>query len=128
MKFITNANSRSLDQITPTLPTMEATISDWFQNLTFTVIKKETINFEVVETRTNIQFQGIVEFQSPQNLDISPTGQRKWKKMSVWATPDLTLNPDDIFIYQGIPFRVMYKNDWSAYGYNSFECVEDFRK
>jgi len=128
MKFITNANSRSLDQMTPTLPNMEATISDWFQNLTFTIVKKETINFEVVETRTNIQFEGIVQFQNHQNLDISPTGQRKWKQMSVWATPDLTLNPDDIFIYKETPFRVMHKNDWSAYGYNSFECIEDFRK
>jgi hypothetical protein len=128
MKFITNANSRPLNKITPTLPSMEATISDWFQNIIFTVIRKETINFELVETRTDIQFQGIVQFQSQQNLDISPTGQRKWKLMSVWATPELTLNIDDIFTYQGMPFRVMHKNDWSAYGYNSFECMEDFRR
>ena len=124
--LIINANTRTLDQIAPTLPNMRDALNEWFQNIVFTMVKKMTTNFELVETNTQIQFQGVVENIKPQDLDMRPEGQRKWRYISVWATPELELNPDEIFTYQGINYRVMTKNDWSSYGYVEYECAEDY--
>lgn len=124
--FITNANSRTLDQISPTLPQMNLT--SWFQNITFTVVKKQTINFEVVETQTKLVFQGIVETVDPSKLTVTNVGERRWNQMSVWTTTDLELNNDDLFYYLGVPYRVMQKYDWAPYGYFQYECSEDYKK
>lgn len=125
--IIFNANSRTLDQITPNLPNMGATLTEWLQTITFTVVKKTTENFQVIETVKSIVFEGIVENVQPQNLDIRQEGQRKWRYISVWSTIDLELNPDDKFDYQRVKYRVMSKNDWSNYGYIQYECVEDYQ-
>lgn len=124
--IITNANSRTLDQIAATVPNMSETVSEWFQNVIFDLIKKITVNFEVQELHTQIIFQGIVENISPQQLEMKPEGQRKWQWISVWATPELILQPDDIFRYRDKNYRVMSKNDWSAYGYVQYEAMEDY--
>jgi hypothetical protein len=123
--LITNANSKPLDQITPTLPQMNLT--SWFQTITFTVVRKQTVNFELVETQTQIVFQGIVETVDPIKLTVMPLGERRWNQMSVWTTTDLELAPDDIFYYQKTPYRVVRKYDWQPYGYYQYECSEDFK-
>jgi hypothetical protein len=124
--LITNANSLTLDKISPTVPHMNLT--SWFQTITFTLVKKTTVNFEVVETQTQIVFQGIVETVDPSKLTVLPVGERRWNQMSVWTTIDLELNNDDMFYYMGTPYRVMKKYDWAPYGYFQYECSEDFKK
>lgn len=125
-QFIVNANSKPLDQITPTVPTMNLT--SWFQNITFTIIKKTLINFEIIETQTQIVFQGIVETVDPAKLSVLPLGERRWNQMTVWTSTDLELNIDDVFIYQQVPYRVTRKYDWQPYGYLQYDCAEDYKK
>lgn len=126
--LIFNANARTLDKITPNVPNVQDTLNDWFQTIVFTRIKKETINFQVVETLTEIAFRGVVENIAPSELDMMPEGQRRWEYISVWATPELELNIDDRFKYQSKNYRVTKKNDWSVYGYVQYECTEDYTK
>lgn len=126
--MIFNANTKTLDQITPNLPNMSGVLTDWMQTIIFNMIKKTTDNFQVVETEKQIVFQGIVENLKPTDLEMKPEGQRKWRWISVWATPELELEIDDRFSYQHVNYRVMSKNDWTAYGYASFECMEDYEK
>jgi hypothetical protein len=124
--LITNANSRSLDQISPTLPQMNLT--SWFQTITFTVVRKAIVNFETIETQTKVVFQGIVETVDPTKLTVLPVGERQWNMISVWTSTDLELSPDDLFYYNNAPNRVMQKYDWQPYGYIQYECSEDFKK
>lgn len=126
--MIFNANTRTLDNISPNLPNMENTIMDWMQTIIFTMIKKTTENFQVIEKETKVVFQGIVENIKPSNLDMKPEGQRKWRWISVWSSPELELQIDDRFNYQHVNYRVMSKNDWSVYGYVQYECMEDYEK
>jgi hypothetical protein len=126
--LIFNANSKTLDQMAMTLPDLQDALMGWFQNIVFTRIKKETVNFQVVETFTEIAFRGVVENVSPSNLDMKQEGQRRWEYISVWSTPDLELSIDDRFKYQNKNYRVLQKNDWSAYGYVQYECTEDYTK
>lgn len=127
MSGIFNANSRPLSSGTPSLPNMREAMLDWFQVLTFTLIRKETINFQLVETKTPITFRGIVQNGTPSTLEMKPEGQRKWDYIDIWATPELKLGIDDVFGYMGKNYRIISKNDWSQYGYNQFQAVEDYR-
>ena len=125
--IIVDAASKTLDQLSPTTPNMRDTVSEWFQTLEFTLIKKAVDNFELVETRTTIIFQGIVESITPQQIQMRPEGERKWGYINVWASAELVLSIDDVFRYQQVNYRVVSKNDWSAYGYVQYECAEDYR-
>ena len=124
--LIVNANTRTLDRVTPNLPNMRETMTEWFQPLQFILVKKSVENFEAVETQTVVSFSGIVENISPQELQMRPEGQRKWEYINVWAGPELELSVDDIFRYQNKNYRVMTKNDWSSYGYVQYQCAEDY--
>lgn len=125
--MIVNANSKNLTEITGTLPNMAGTLSDWFQPITFVVIKKETINFQLVEKQYPITFKGVVESVSPKTLDQSSIGQRIWDRINVWTLPNSGLTVDDRFQYGAKYFRIIKMNDWMQYGYQEFECVEDYQ-
>jgi hypothetical protein len=126
--LIINANAKNLDQITPSLPNMTSTLTDWFQVITFVMIKKKVENFQVSESPTSITFQGVVENIKASNLEMRPEGQRKWAWISVFTTPELELEIDEVFRYQNKNYRVMTKNDWGVYGYLEYECMEDYTK
>lgn len=128
MKPIFNANSLTLDKITGSLPNVSGALLDWFQPITFVIIKKTTVNFKLVEERSNYTFMGVVESQTPQQLQMKPEGQRSWNYLNIWSLPNVSLKIDDIFCYQGKDYRVLSKNDWSQYGYAEFECVEDYKR
>lgn len=128
MKPIFNANSLTLDKITGSLPNVSGALLDWFQPITFILIKKTTVNFKLVEERSNYTFMGVVESQTAQQLQMKPEGQRSWNYINVWALPNVALKVDEVFCYQEKEYRVLRKNDWSQYGYAEFECVEDYKR
>jgi hypothetical protein len=105
---------------------MTEAMSNWYQPITFVLITKETINFQVVETRAEIMFNGVVESITPTALMIKPEGQRNWNYINVWVSGSIDLKNDDQFLYQSKVYRVTMENDWSPYGYQQFECVEDY--
>ena len=125
---ITNAKDTTLDQITGTLPNVSNAMLDWFQKITFILIKKSVVNFKLLEERSPYIFMGIVESITPTKLLMKPEGQRQWNYLNIWTLPNVELKIDDIFSYMGKEYRIERKNDWSVYGYLEFEAVEDYKK
>ena len=78
------------------LPFVGSALIDWFQAVTFTLVAKAVVNFEVVETLTTSSFYGVRQPMGPQELKIKPEGQRSWEWEQIHATPDLILKTDDI--------------------------------
>ncbi len=105
---------------------MSSTIVGYFQNLTFTTIVKTIVNYEVVETLTNIDFMGVWQPMSPQKLVMKAEGQRSWSWFQCHSTRDLGLNTDEKITYLGISYRIMSKLDYAAYGYYEYELVLDY--
>lgn len=99
-----------------------------FQLLTFKQITKTVdATFQVIETATSLQFQGVVQPFTAQQLRMKSEGQRLWKWSTIHALPVLSLKPDDVLIDQaGVQYRVMGKKDYSAYGYQEYEIIEDY--
>lgn len=123
---IQNAKNVLVSQNPGTLPNMSDAILNWFQAMTFTTIVKTVVNFVVVETPTNVTFQGVWQPFTTQQLVMKPIGQRDWKWFTVHAQISLALSPDDVITYQGTQYRVVEKLDYSSYGYFEYHLVQDF--
>lgn len=123
---IQNASDIPLTQNQGNLPNMGDALLSWFQAMTFTVVTKQTVNFVVVETGTDVSFQGVWQPFGPQDLAIKPRGERDWKWFMVHADPTLVLSPDDVVKYQGTQYRVKEKLDYVPYGYVQYNLIQDF--
>ena len=99
------------------LPQVGEVLPSWFQPLTFDVITKTVVNYEVAETKITISTQGVRQPMSAQQLQIKPEGQRAWK----WET-----KVDDIIIFDGVKYRVAERWNWSEYGYLEYHICQAY--
>lgn len=124
---IHNAADVTLDKQPGTLPNVADTLANFFQLLTVRQVTKTVVNFQLSETATTVQFQGALMPFPAQQLRMKPEGQRAWKWKKIFTWPSVTLNPDDIVLTQdGTQYRVMNKSDFKEYGYDEYDCTEDY--
>lgn len=108
------------------LPNVAGAMRSWFQPLVFTQVEKTVVNYKNVETVTSLNFLGVWQPFTAQQLEMKPEGQRMWKWFMLHAEPTLALIPDEIVYYQDVRYRVMEKNDYQRYGYIEYHLVEDY--
>lgn len=123
---ILNARDVLLSANPGTLPNVQDAMTSWFQVLTFTKIKKEIVNFQLVETSESTTFCGVRQPFTAQQLSMKPDGQRNWKWETIHAFPNLILKPDDVIVFSGCVYRVMQKTDYKEYGYIEYQIVQDY--
>lgn len=109
-----------------TLPSMLDAMLDWFQPMTFTTIVKTIVNFQVIETATNVNFYGVWQPFTAQQLMMKAEGQRMWKWFTVHSDPTLVLIPDEVVTYQGTQYRVKEKLDYTSYSYVEYHLIQDY--
>lgn len=122
--IITNAKDKPLTY--SGLPQVGEVLPSWFQTLTFDVVTKTIVNYEVEETTLTITTQGVRQPMSAQQLSIKPEGQRAWKWETLHCLPDVKLRVDDIVIFDGVKYRVMERWDWSEYGYAEYHICQAY--
>jgi hypothetical protein len=108
------------------LPFVGDAMQGWWQPMTFELIGKTILDHAVIETKTRINFRGVRQPLSPQQLAIKPEGQRAWKWQMIHAEPSLQLKNDDVIYYNGVRYRVMNRSDYTEYGYMYYEIVQDY--
>ncbi len=126
MALFQNAKNIPLNAQPGTLPDVSGAMLNWFQPCVFGVVVKTEVNYQVVETMENIQFQGVVQPLSAKRLMMKPEGQQAWTWLWVHAEPTLKLNTDQVITYLGVQYRVMALKNYEAYGYVEYELVEDY--
>lgn len=126
VQWINNAKDVPLNANTGTLPDMADTLMDWFQPLTFGLITKTVVDFQLVETVVDINFHGIIQPLSGKQIAMKPEGQRQWNWIMVHSDLKLSLQIDDVVIFLGEQYRVQNKKNYSLYKYQYYELVEDF--
>lgn len=124
--MIKNGKDVPLGSSFSTLPDVSDVLPDWFQNLTFQLVTKGLVDYEVVEILTTINTQGVRQPMSAQRISIKPEGQRAWKWETIHCLPDVKLNVDDIIIFDGVKYRVMNKWNWAEYGYLEYEICQEY--
>jgi len=123
---IHNGKDVPLQQQPGTLPNMADTVMNYFQLLVMEKITKTTVNFQLVETTTPIQFQGVVTTEPKRTLRMMPNGQRLWKVKMLYCLPTVLVAPDDIVKYENVQYRVGASVDFKQYGYMMYELLEDY--
>ena len=128
---IANASNVPLNQRAGTVPNMEGALDNWLQPMTFTRVTKETIAFQVVETRVDINFWGVIQPMSYKELQLVPEGQRSWCWLSLVAkcAPNdsiLTLDTDEIVTWNGKQTRIMARKHYGLYGFIKYHLVQDW--
>jgi hypothetical protein len=108
------------------LPQVGEVLTSWFQPLTFEVITKTVVNYEVQETRQTITTQGVRQPMSAQQLAIRPEGQRAWKWETIHCLPDVKLRVDDIIIFDGVKYRVAERWNWAEYGFCEYHICQAY--
>lgn len=123
---IFNAKNLLLNHNSGTLPEVADTIMDWFQPMTFEIVTKAVVGFQLKETPTSISFQGVWQPYQPRELDMQAHGQRKWGWYRLHALPGIDLLTDDVVIYLGIQYRVLSKLTYKLYGYDEYKLLVDY--
>jgi hypothetical protein len=123
---VASANTLSVQDAATALPSMSETITGWFVPLTLIRVVKTVADFETKEVRREINCLGMVQPFGPRELRMKPEGQRSWNWQMLHTTPDVALKNDEEFTIRGTRYRVMSQQNWSAYGYISYELVQDY--
>ena len=149
--IIANASNKSIKAVNGTVPDVSGAMHDWFQPMVFVQVSARTAQgfvlsygqiaygltmetstafglpgFQVVETKTPINYQGVIQPLDAQELAMLPEGQRAWRSWLLHAEPVLSLKVDDIVIYDNVSYRVKSLRDYSLYNYMTYSLLEDW--
>ena len=124
--MIKNGSSVLLKDQKGSLPNVSTALDNWFQNISFVKIVKSVINGRVSEVETVIEFRGVWQPMSSQELERKTEGQRDWRWFTIHSDVDIELKPDDKIIYKNREFRVIKKDDYEIYGYYKYDVVEGY--
>lgn len=123
---IANGCNTPINQRTGTVPDVSGALQDYFQPMTFEPVGKVVNGFQVVETGTAITFRGTAQPLTERQLMLKPEGQRAWSWFLVHSDPVLSLNVDDVVVWNGKQTRVMARKDFAIYGYVEYSLVQDW--
>ena len=126
MSYIINGSQTPINANSGTVPNMSAALLNWFQPMTFGLLVKEVSGFQVVETETPIEFRGVWQPLSGQQLALKPEGERGWDWYWLHSDPSLNLKLDDIITYLGTRYRVMSQKDYTLYKYKEWTLVNEW--
>lgn len=126
MSTIANGADRPLFAKAGTVPDVSGALQDYYQALVFTRVAKLVEGFQVVETPTPVHFRGTIQPFTKRQLLLKPEGQRAWSWFTVHSDPVLTLQVDDVVLWNGKQTRVMARTDFALYGYVEYELVQDW--
>lgn len=112
-------------------PIMGAAMAGWQNALRFIKITQTIIDGIVKDSRSTVNFQGVVQPLEPRKLYLKPEGQRSWTWLQVHAAvgPGLKieLSPNDRVDWSGDVFKVMNEYNYSQNGYIEYHLVKDFQ-
>lgn len=127
LRTIINGNTVPLNDIRGTVPDVSGAMTDRFQLMTFTIVTKNVVNFQVVEVPTSISFWGNIVPFSDNQLRMLPEGQRtQWQYFDMYAEPATVLKPDEVIDYLGVQYRVLARRDYTLYGYVQYTLITDW--
>ena len=102
-------------------------VESWSSPYTIYLIKKELIDYELVETKTPIEIRGMVQNLTMQMLDIKPVGERNWRRYKIIST--YHFKNDDLVEVDNQRFRVLgTDNENTYYGYYRYNLIEDYKE
>lgn len=126
MGTINNASNQPIFAKAGTVPDVSGALQDYYQNMIFTKVTKQTSGFQVQELGLPINFRGLIQPYGDRKLLLLPEGQRAWTWFTLHSDPVLTLQVDDVVIWNGKQTRIMSRKDNFLYGFIEYSIVQDW--
>lgn len=126
MKTLANGANNPLFFRQGTVPDVSGALQDYYQAMVFEPVVKTVIGFQAQEVPNPINFRGVVQPLTERQLLLKPEGQRAWTWMLLFSDPVLTLQVDDVVVWNGKPTRIMGREDFALYGYVKYSMVQDW--
>lgn len=125
--FPSAANRPLSDQIQAG-PSAASIILGWLKPISLGRVVSSVVDARIVEQVTPLLTRGVFMPLSGRELELKPEGERSWNWVKIFATPDLTLAPDDVIEHKGTRYRVEKQTDWGSNGYVRYEAVNEYTK
>lgn len=123
---ISNAANRPLFSRAGTVPDVSGALTDYYQPMVFVPVTKLVEGFQVVEVGNPINFQGTWQPFTQRQLGLLSEGERSWTWFMLHADPVLTLQTDDVVLWNGKQTRIASRKDYQLYGYVEYTLVQDW--
>lgn len=126
MATIANGANVPLFAKSGSVPDVSGAMQDYFQPMTFEPVAKSVSGFQAVEVGSPVTFRGCLQPFTDRQLLLKPEGQRAWTWFTLFADPVLTLEVDDVVIWNSKQTRVMSRKDFGLYGYVEYTACQDW--
>lgn len=126
MTKMNNAANRLFNLRQGSVPDVSGALQDYFQPMTFKKLIKSTQGFQVDEKAIPVNFQGVLQPLTERQLFFKPEGQRAWSWFLLHSDITLSLQVDDVVVWNGKQTRVMSRKDFAMYGYIEYHLVQDW--
>lgn len=111
------------------MPNMSGTLTDWEVSLTLVKITQNIIEGDLVTTETTINFQGVWQPLSAEQLQLLPEGQRSWENCWVHArASQLNLETASKVIFKGKRYKITQKKDYGLNGFVEYMLIRDYEE
>lgn len=124
------SRNRSITGITkPGMPQMDTTLTGWEVPLTLVKITQNVIEGDLVATETQIDFKGVWQPLSAEQLNLLPEGQRSWE--NVWIhckASQLNLETASKVIFNGKRYKITQKKDYGLNSYVEYMLIRDYEE
>lgn len=117
---------KTLDQYSG-MPQIQSAFMGWTTSITLSIITQAVTNGFIVDSSTEVTFDGVIQPLSPQKIMLKPEGQRAWEWLQIHCfSGRLNLNINDRIIYNGTKYKIMASNDYSLDNYIEYHAIKDF--
>lgn len=111
------------------MPQMGQTLNGWEVPLTLVKIIQDVVDGDLVTTEKTINFQGVWQPLSAEQLSLLPEGQRSWENVWIHAkSGNLNLETADKVIFQNKRYKITQKKDYGLNAYVEYMLIRDFEE
>lgn len=111
------------------MPQMDTTLYGWEVPLTLVKVVQSVVDGDLVTTETQINFKGVWQPLSAEQLNLLPEGQRSWE--NVWIhckASQLNLETASKVIFNGKRYKITQKKDYGLNGYVEYMLIRDYEE
>lgn len=110
------------------VPHMARTMRGWIKKTSIERVTQTIVNHKTVESKTTVILKLNKQPMPARVVNRKPEEQRAWSWWSIIVTKGPYLNTDEIFIIDGIRFKIMSGKDWTESGFQKYEAIEDYEE
>lgn len=129
MAFNFSKNRSIKTMLSSGMPNMSNTLTGWEVPLTLVRIIQDVSDGELVYKDEKINFMGVWQPFSMEQLKLLPEGQRSWSHYWIHCkSGNLNLETADKIIFNNKMFKVIDKKDYSLNGFVEYHIIADYEQ